>query len=92
MDDEPHYHYCRTLGLLPSRQALLDRPHYKQPAYAGFVKSIPFAIANPYLAFANLDGRLAGEGVPLLQEAMLDRISARECVSRLSELLAASVR
>jgi multiple sugar transport system substrate-binding protein len=91
MDDEPHYHYCRALGLLPSRQALLDRPHYRHPAYAAFIQSLPFTIANPYLAFPRLDGRLAQDGVPLLRQAMLAGISAKECLSRLAELLAASL-
>jgi multiple sugar transport system substrate-binding protein len=92
MEDEPHYHYCRALGLLPSRQSLLDRPDYRQPAYAGFVQSIPFSIANPYLAFHALNGRLAGEGVPLLQQAMQGQITPAECLHRLAEVLAGSVR
>ncbi len=92
MEDEAHYHYCRALGLLPSRQALLERPDYRRPAYAGFVQSIPFAIANPYLAFHALNGRLTGEGVPLLQQAMQGEITSQECLHRLAEVLAGSVR
>ncbi|HWT81363.1 MAG TPA: sugar ABC transporter substrate-binding protein, partial [Candidatus Methylomirabilis sp.] len=37
MDDEPHFDYCKTLGLLPTREALTKRPPYTGPAYAGFV-------------------------------------------------------
>jgi multiple sugar transport system substrate-binding protein len=87
MDDEPNYHYNTTLGLLPSRQALADRPHYKHPGYLGFVKSFPFSIVSPYLAYAGWGGKLDSEGVPLVQQAMLGKLAPKECLDRLAEVL-----
>ena len=87
MEDEPHYDYARTLGLLPTRQALADRPHYKHPGYQGFVKSFPFSIVSPYLAYAGWGGKLDSEGVPLVQQAMLGKISPKECLDKLAEVL-----
>jgi multiple sugar transport system substrate-binding protein len=88
MDDEPNYHYCTTLGLLPSRQALADRPHYKHPGYQGFVRSFPFSIVSPYLAYAGWGGKLDSEGAPLFQQAMLGKLSPKECLDRFAEMLA----
>jgi ABC-type glycerol-3-phosphate transport system substrate-binding protein len=87
MDDEPNYHYCTTLGLLPARQALADRAHYKQPGYQGFVKSLPFSVVSPYRAYPGWGGKLESEGVPLFQQAMLGRISPKECLDRFAEVL-----
>ncbi|MBI2002550.1 MAG: sugar ABC transporter substrate-binding protein [candidate division NC10 bacterium] len=87
MDDEPNYDYAKTLGLLPTRQALADRPHYKHPGYQGFVKSFPFSIVSPYLAYAGWGGKLDSEGVPLVQQAMLGKISPKECLDKLAEVL-----
>jgi multiple sugar transport system substrate-binding protein len=87
MDDEPHYHYCKTLGLLPTRQAIADRPPFSEPAYSGFTKSFPFSMVSPYLAYAGWGGKLDSEGVPLVQQAMLGKISPKECLDKLAEVL-----
>jgi multiple sugar transport system substrate-binding protein len=91
MDDEPNYHYCTTLGLLPTRQALADRPHYRHPGYQGFIKSLPFSIISPYRTCAGWGGKLESDGVPLLQQAMLGRIGPKECLDRFAEVLATNM-
>ena len=87
MDDEPHFDYCKTLGLLPTRQALAERPHYKHLGYRGFVNSFPFSIVSPYLAYAGWGGKLDSEGVPLFQQAMVGKISPKECLDKFAEVL-----
>jgi len=57
MDDDQHAHYAKTLGLLPARKSIADRPEFaKDPALAGFIKSFPFSIVSPYLAYAAWGG------------------------------------
>jgi multiple sugar transport system substrate-binding protein len=88
MDDEPKFQYCKTLGLLPSRKSLADRPEFaKDPAYQGFIKSFPFSIVSPYLAHAGWGGKLDSEGVPLVQQAMVGKMGAKECLDKLAEVL-----
>lgn len=87
MDDEPHYNYCKTLGLLPTRQALAARPPYNGAAYDGFVKSFPFSIVSPYLAYPGWGGKLDSEGVPVVQQAMVGKLSPKECLDKLAEIL-----
>jgi len=88
MEDEPNAMYCKTLGLLPARKTVADRPEFaKDPALAGFVQSFPFSIVSPYLAYAGWGGKLDSEGVPLFQEAMVGKISAKECLDKFAEVL-----
>jgi multiple sugar transport system substrate-binding protein len=88
MEDEPHAMYCKTLGLLPARKTVADRPEFaKDPALAGFIKSFPFSIVSPYLAHAGWAGKLDSEGVPLFQQAMVGKISAKECLEKFAEVL-----
>ena len=87
MDDEPHFDYARTLGLLPTRQALLNRPPYTEPAYAGFVKSFPFSIVSPYLAYPGWGGKLDSEGVPMFQQAFVGQITPKQCLDKFAEML-----
>jgi multiple sugar transport system substrate-binding protein len=87
MEDEPNYEYAKALGLLPARKALTNRPPYTEPSYSGFVKSFPFSIINPYLVYPGWGGKLDSEGVPLFQEAMVGKISAKECLDKFAEML-----
>ena len=87
MDDEQHYQYCKTLGLLPTRQNLSERPPYTEPAYAGFVKSIPFSIVSPYLAYPSWGGKLDSEGVPMFQQAFVGQITPKQCLDKFAEML-----
>jgi multiple sugar transport system substrate-binding protein len=87
MDDEQHYQYCKTLGLLPTRQNLSERPPYNEPAYAGFVKSIPFSIVSPYLAYPSWGGKLDSEGVPMFQQAFVGQITPKQCLDKFAEML-----
>ncbi len=88
MEDEPHAMYCKTLGLLPARKTVADRPEFaKDPALAGFIHSFPFSIVSPYLAHAGWGGKLDSEGVPLFQQAMVGKMSARECLDRFADVL-----
>jgi multiple sugar transport system substrate-binding protein len=87
MDDEQHYYYCRTLGLLPTRQNLSERPPYTEAAYAGFVKSIPFSIVSPYLAYPGWGGKLDSEGVPLFQQAFVGQLTPKQCLDKFAEML-----
>jgi multiple sugar transport system substrate-binding protein len=87
MDDEQHYQYCKTLGLLPTRQNLADRPPYTQASYAGFVKSFPFSIVSPYLAYPSWGGKLDSEGVPMFQQAFVGQVSPKQCLDKFAEML-----
>jgi multiple sugar transport system substrate-binding protein len=88
MEDEPNAMYCKTLGLLPARKTVADRPEFaKDPALAGFVNSFPFSIVSPYLAHAGWAGKLDSEGVPLFQQAMVGKASAKECLDKFAEVL-----
>ncbi len=89
MDDEPNFMYCKTLGLLPARKTLADRPEFaKDPAYAGFIRSFPFSIVSPYLAHAGWGGKLDSEGVPLFQQALVGKLTAREFLDKFADVLA----
>ena len=93
MDDEPNMMYCKTLGLLPARKTLADRPEFsKDPALGGFVKSFPFSIVSPYLAHAGWGGKLDSEGVPLFQQAMVGKLSAKDCLDRFAEVLTKNMK
>ena len=88
MDDEPHFMYAKTLGLLPARKTVADRPEFtKDPALAGFIQSFPASIVSPYLAHAGWGGKLDSEGVPLFQQAMVGKIPAKECLDKFAEVL-----
>jgi multiple sugar transport system substrate-binding protein len=87
MEDEQHYQYCKTLGLLPTRQILADRPPYTEPSYAGFVQSFPFSIVSPYLAYPGWGGKLDSEGVPLFQQAFVGQITPKACLDKFAETL-----
>src|SRR3989442_1736726 len=89
MDDEPNFMYCKTLGLLPARKTLADRPEFaKDPAYAGFIRSFPFSIVSPYLAHAGWGGKLDSEGVPLFQQALVGKLTARGFLDKFADVLA----
>ncbi len=93
MDDEPNMMYCKTLGLLPARKTLAERPEFaKDPALGGFVKSFPFSIVSPYLAHAGWGGKLDSEGVPLFQQAMVGKLSAKDCLDRFAEVLTKNMK
>ena len=93
MDDEPHLMYAKALGLLPARKTITDKPEFtKDPALAGFVHSFPFSIVSPYLAYAGWGGKLDSEGVPLFQQAMVGKISAKECLDKFAEVLTKNMR
>lgn len=88
MDDEPKLQYCKTLGLLPARKTLADRPEFaKDPAYQGFIKSFPFSIVSPYLAHAGWGGKIDSEGVPLFQQALVGKLGSREFLDKFAEVL-----
>jgi multiple sugar transport system substrate-binding protein len=88
MEDEPNVLYCKTLGLLPARKSVADRPEFaKDPSLAGFIKSVPFSIVSPYLAYAGWGGKLDSEGVPLFQAAMVGKMSAKDCLDKFAEVL-----
>lgn len=93
MDDEPNAMYCKTLGLLPARKTLAERPEFaKDPTLGGFIKSFPFSIVSPYLAYAGWGGKLDSEGVPLFQQAMVGKLSAKDCLDRFAEVLTKNMK
>src|ERR1700716_3947218 len=48
LEDEQALRYNTTLGLLPPRKSILDKPEFaKDPALAGFVNSFPIGIVSP---------------------------------------------
>lgn len=88
MEDEPNAMYAKGLGALPSRKTIAERPEFLQdPALAGFVKSFPFSVVSPYVAYASWGGKLDSEGVPLFQQAMVGQISAKECLDKFANIL-----
>jgi len=88
MEPEPHFMYSKTLGLLPARKSVAERPEFtRDPALAGFIKSFPFSIVSPYLAHAGWGGKLDSEGVPLFQQALVGRLSAREFLDKFADVL-----
>lgn len=88
LEDEPSLMYCKTLGLLPARKSIIERPEFaNDPALAGFVGSFPFAIVSPYLAYPGWGGKIDSDGVPLIQQAMVGKISAKDCLDRFAEVL-----
>jgi multiple sugar transport system substrate-binding protein len=88
MDDEPNLMYTKTLGLLPARKTLAARPEFaKDPNLAGFIKSFPFSIVSPYLAHAGWGGKLDSEAVPIFQQAMVGKLSAKDCLDKFAEVL-----
>jgi len=91
LEDDQHYNYCKLLGMIPTRQSLAERPYFTQGPYAGFVKSFPFTIVSPYLDYPAWGGKIESEGIPLLQEAMVGKLSARECLDKFAEVLKKSM-
>ena len=88
MEPEPHFMYSKALGLLPARKTVAERPEFtRDPALAGFIKSFPFSIVSPYLAHAGWGGKLDSEGVPLFQQALVGRLTAREFLDKFAEVL-----
>jgi ABC-type glycerol-3-phosphate transport system substrate-binding protein len=88
LEEEPSLKYCATLGLLPARKSILEKPEFaKDPAQAGFVNSFPIGIVSPYLAYPGWGGKIDSDGVPLIQQAILGKISAKECLDRFADIL-----
>ena len=88
LGDEPSLMYCKTLGLLPARKSILDQPDFKDdPALAGFRNSFPFTIVSPYLAYAGWGGKLDSDGVPLIQQAIVGKISPKDCLDKFADIL-----
>jgi len=88
MEPEPHFMYSKTLGLLPARKSVAERPEFtNDPALAGFIKSFPFSIVSPYLAYAGWGGKLDSEGVPLFQQALVGKLSSKEFLDKFAEML-----
>ncbi len=88
MEPEPHFMYSKALGLLPARKTVAERPEFtRDPALAGFIKSFPFSIVSPYLAHAGWGGKLDSEGVPLFQQALVGKLTAREFLDKFAEVL-----
>lgn len=92
MDDEQHYQYCKTLGLLPTREALTKRPPYTEAAYAGFVGSFPFSIVSPYLAYPSWGGKLDSEGVPIFQQAFVGQLAPKQALDKFAEMLTKNMK
>ena len=88
LEEEPSLKYNSTLGLLPARQSILKQPEFaKDPALAGFVNSFPDGIVSPYLAYPGWGGKIDSDGVPLIQQAILGKISSKDCLDRFAEIL-----
>ena len=88
LEDEPSLKYNQTLGLLPARKSILAKPEFSNdPALAGFVKSFDIGIVSPYLAYPGWGGKIDSDGVPLIQQAILGKIPAKDCLDRFAEIL-----
>jgi multiple sugar transport system substrate-binding protein len=92
LEDEPSLMYCKTLGLLPARQSIIAQPEFsKDPSLRGFIESFPFAIVSPYLVYPGWGGKIDSDGVPLIQQAILGKISPKECLDRFADVLKAEM-
>ena len=88
LEDEPSLMYSKTLGLLPARKSIVERPEFsKDPLLAGFVESFPFAIVSPYLDYPGWGGKIDSDGVPLIQQAILGKISPKDCLDKFADVL-----
>jgi multiple sugar transport system substrate-binding protein len=88
LEDEPSLKYNSTLGLLPARQSILKQPEFaNDPTLAGFINSFPIGIVSPYLAYPGWGGKIDSDGVPLIQQAILGKISAKDCLDRFADIL-----
>jgi hypothetical protein len=59
----------------------------QRPTLAGFVNSFPIGIVSPYLAYPGWGGKIDSDGVPLIQQAILGKIPAKDCLDRFAEIL-----
>jgi multiple sugar transport system substrate-binding protein len=88
LDDEPSLMYCKTLGLLPARKSIISQPEFaKDPTLNGFVQSFPIGIVSPYLAYPGWGGKIDSDGVPLIQQAILGKLSPKDFLDRFAEVL-----
>jgi multiple sugar transport system substrate-binding protein len=88
LDDEPTLMYNKTLGLLPARKSIIAKPEFSQdPSLKGFIESFSFATVSPYLAYPGWGGKIDSDGVPLIQQAILGKISPKECLDRFADML-----
>ena len=49
--------------------------------------SFPIGIVSPYLAYPGWGGKIDSDGVPLIQQAILGKIPAKDCLDRFAEIL-----
>jgi len=54
---------------------------------AGFVNSFPIGIVSPYLAYPGWGGKIDSDGVPLIQQAILGKIPAKDCLDKFADIL-----
>jgi len=88
LDDEQSLMYCKSLGLLPARKSIISQPEFtKDPALNGFVQSFQIGIVSPYLAYPGWGGKIDSDGVPLIQQAILGKISPKDFLDRFAEIL-----
>jgi ABC-type glycerol-3-phosphate transport system substrate-binding protein len=88
LEEEPSLKYNSTLGLLPARQSILKQPEFaNDPSLAGIIKSFDIGVVSPYLAYPGWGGKIDSDGVPLIQQAILGKISAKDCLDRFAEIL-----
>jgi multiple sugar transport system substrate-binding protein len=88
LDDEPSLMYCKNLGLLPARKSIISQPEFtKDPSLNGFVQSFPIGTVSPYLAYPGWGGKIDSDGVPLIQQAILGKLSPKDFLDRFAEIL-----
>jgi multiple sugar transport system substrate-binding protein len=88
LDDEPSRMYCKSLGLLPARKSIISQPEFaKDPSLNGFVQSFPIGVVSPYLAYPGWGGKIDSDGVPLIQQAILGKLSPKDFLDRFAEIL-----
>ena len=84
---EPHVHEGRSASCPRGRACPSGRSSPNDPAYQGFVQSFPFSMVSPYLAYAGWGGKIDSEGVPLFQQALVGKLSAKEFLDKFAEVL-----
>jgi multiple sugar transport system substrate-binding protein len=88
LDDEPSLMYCKSLGLLPARKSIISQPEFaKDASLSGFVQSFPIGMVSPYLAYPGWGGKIDSDGVPLIQQAILGKLSPKDFLDRFAEIL-----
>jgi len=79
---------ARASACCPRAKTVAERPEFTETRRSPASSSrFPFSIVSPYLAYAGWGGKLDSEGVPLFQQALVGKLTAREFLDKFAEVL-----